>query len=82
MPGRHRSAHAHAGRRVSASAAERDTERELTERAEAAYRRLIADWKATGPAKKKGAGATHGRAPSKPTERQATRQAPAQTPAL
>jgi len=72
----------HAGRRVSASAAERDTERELTERAETAYRRLIADWKATGPAKKKGAGATHGRAPSKPTERQATRQAPAQTPAL
>jgi transposase len=50
----------HAGQRVSASAAERDAERELTERAEAAYRRLIADWKATGPAKKKGAGATHG----------------------
>jgi transposase len=47
-----------------------------------AYRRLIADWKATGPAKKKGAGATHGRASSKPTERQTTRQTKAQAPAL
>jgi len=72
----------HGGRRVSASAAEREAERELTERAEAAYRRLIADWKATGPAKKKGAGATHGRAPSTPSERQAARQAQARIPAL
>lgn len=72
----------HGGQRVSASAAERDAERELTERAEAAYRRLIADWKATGPAKKKGAGATRGHAPSRPTKRQAARQAQAQTPAL
>lgn len=67
----------HAGQRVSASAAERDAERELTERAETAYRRLIADWKATGPAKR-GAGATRGRAPSRP----AARQAQARTPAL
>jgi transposase len=72
----------HAGQRVSASAAERDAERELVARAETAYRRLIADWKATGPAKKKGAGATHGRASSKPPERQATRQTKARTPAL
>jgi transposase len=72
----------HGGRRVSASAAERDAERELTERAEAAYRRLITDWKATGPATKKGAGATRGRAPSKPPQRQAARQAKARTPAL
>jgi hypothetical protein len=71
----------HGGQRVSASAAERDTERELTERAEAAYRRLIADWNATGPTKR-GAGATRGHAPSKPPERQAARQAQAQTPAL
>ena len=71
----------HAGQRVSASAAERDAERELTERAEAAYRRLIADWKATGPAKG-GAGATRGRAPSRPSKRQAARQAQARTPAL
>jgi transposase len=72
----------HAGQRISASAAERDAERELTERAEVAYRRLIADWKATAPAKKKGAGATRGRAPSRPSERQAARQAQARTPAL
>lgn len=72
----------HGGRRISATAAERDAERELTERAEAAYQRLIADWKATGPAKKKGAGATRGRAPSTPSQRQAARQAQARTPAL
>ncbi len=71
----------HGGRRISASAAERDAERELTERAEAAYRRLINDWKATGPTKT-GAGATRGRAPSRPSKRQAARQAQAQTPAL
>jgi transposase len=71
----------HNGQRVSSSTAERAAERELTERAETAYRRLIADWKATRPAKR-GAGATHGRAPSTPSKRQATRQAPAQTPAL
>ncbi len=71
----------HNGQRVSSSTAERAAERELTEHAEAAYRRLIADWKASGP-RKTGAGATHGRAPSTPSKRQATRQAPAQTPAL
>jgi hypothetical protein len=31
--------------------AERARERELSEQAEAAYRRLIADWKASGPTK-------------------------------
>jgi transposase len=73
----------HPGERVSASTQERQTERELTERAEASYKRLIADWKATRPAtKKKGAGATHGRASTKPSTRQAARQDPAQTPAL
>lgn len=71
----------HGGQRVSASAAEREAEQELVEHGETAYRRLIADWKATGPAKR-GAGATHGHAPSKPRERQATRQTKAQTPAL
>lgn len=71
----------HNGQRVSSSTAERAAERELTEHAEAAYRRLIADWKASGP-RKTGAGATRGRAPSTPSKRQATRQAPAQTPAL
>ena len=72
----------HGGQRVSATAGERDAERELTERAETAYRRLIADWKASGPAKNTGADATHGHASQRPSKRQATRQAQAQTPAL
>lgn len=72
----------HNGQRVSANPTERQAERELTERAETAYRRLIADWKATRPAKNKDAGATHGRASQRPSKRQAARQAQAQTPAL
>ncbi len=72
----------HGGQRISASAAERDAERALAQQAEASYRRLIADWKATRPAKNTGAGATHGHASQKPSKRQATRQAQAQTPAL
>jgi transposase len=71
----------HGGQRVSASATEREAERELTKRAEAAYRRLIADWKATGPARR-GAGATRGHASQRPSKRHAARQAKAQTPAL
>lgn len=71
----------HAGQRISATAAERDAERRLTEQAEAAYRRLIADWKATGPARKS-AGATNGHASQKPSERPAARQTPSPTPAL
>jgi len=71
----------HPGQRISANAAERRSERELTERAEVSYRRLIADWQATGSANT-GAGATRGRAPSRPSKRQAARQAQAQTPAL
>jgi transposase len=72
----------HGGQRISASAIERDTERALAHQAEVAYKRLIADWKASGPGKSTGAGATHGHASSKPSKRQATRQAQAQTPAL
>jgi transposase len=71
----------HNGQRISSTKAERDAERELNRRAEDAYRRLIADWKASAPGKA-GAGATRGRAPSKPSKRQAARQAEAQTPAL
>jgi transposase len=71
----------HNGQRISSNTAERAAERDLTEHAETTYKRLIADWKASGP-RKTGAGATRGRAPSKPSKRQATRQAPAQTPAL
>ncbi len=71
----------HGGQRISSSAAEREAERELVQRAETAYKQLIADWKASGQTRK-GAGATHGHASSQPSERQAARQAPAQTPAL
>lgn len=55
-------------------------ERQLAEQAELAYRRLIADWKATGP--NKGAGAAPGRASQGPSSDQAARQAPAPEPAL
>ncbi len=71
----------HGGRRISASAAEREAERELVARGEAAYRRLIADWKASGPGRE-GAGATDGRASSGPSTGQAARQAKAPGPAL
>jgi transposase len=71
----------HGSRRISATAAERETERELVARGEAAYRRLIADWRASGPAKK-GAGATGGRASSGPSTGQAARQAKTPGPAL
>jgi hypothetical protein len=52
-----------------------DAERELSRQAETSYRRLTADWRATGPAKKVGAGATPGRASQRPSMRQAARQA-------
>ena len=57
-------------------------ERQLAEQAERAYRRLIADWKATGPAAKNGAGAAPGCASQGPSSDQAARQAPAPEPAL
>jgi transposase len=71
----------HGGARISASAAERHAERRLTEQAEAAYRQLIADWKATRPPRKS-AGATNGHASQGPSKRPAARQAPSPTPAL
>jgi transposase len=52
-----------------------DAERELSHQAEAAYRRLVSDWNATGAAKA-GAGATRGRASRKPSSGQAARQTP------
>ena len=52
-----------------------DAERELSRQAEAAYRRLVTDWKATGPAKV-GAGATPGRASHRSSKDKAARQAP------
>jgi len=52
-----------------------EAEREIARRAETAYRRTIADWKAAGPAKT-GAGATPGRASSRPSKGKAARQTP------
>jgi transposase len=67
----------HGGRPVSASASERAAERELSEQAEAAYRRLVADWRASGAApRQRGAGVPPGRAS------QAARQGSAPDPAL
>jgi transposase len=48
-------------------------ERRLATQAEAAYRRLVADWRATGP--KAGAGATPERASQRPSKGKAARQA-------
>jgi transposase len=58
---------------VWASAAQHDAERRLTEQAELAYRRLVADWQASGP--KAGAGATPERASQRPSKGKAARQA-------
>jgi transposase len=52
-----------------------DAERELSRQAEAAYRRLVNDWRSTGPAKV-GAGATPGRASQRPSKGKAARQTP------
>ena len=52
-----------------------DAERELCRQAEAAYRRLVSDWKASSPAKV-GAGATPGRASQRPSKGKAARQTP------
>ena len=51
----------------------RERERELSAQAELAYRRLVADWQASGPTKV-GAGATPGRASRGPSKGQAARQ--------
>ena len=59
----------------------RKAERELARQAEAAYRRTVADWQ-QAQAKKKGAGATPGRASRGPSSGQAARQVQAPGPAL
>ena len=59
----------------------RAAEKELAAQAEAAYRRSVRDWHAT-QAKRKGAGATPGRASDGPSSGQAARQDEAPTPAL
>jgi transposase len=62
------------------SRAQDDLERALARQAELAYRRLVTDWQQTRP--KDGAGATPGRASSRPSKRQAARQETAPPPAL
>jgi transposase len=66
---------------MAANAAMRKAERELARQAEAAYRRSVRDWQAT-QAKRKGAGATPGRASRGPSSGQAARQVQAPGPAL
>lgn len=56
------------------NAAIRASERELARQAEAAYRRTISDWQASGPVKKKGASVTPGRASNRPSKGKAARQ--------
>ena len=66
---------------VWTSSARERAERQLAEQAEAAYRRLVSDWQASGP--KAGAGATPGRASSRPSKGKAARQtSKPQQPAL
>jgi hypothetical protein len=59
----------------------RAAEKQLAAQAEAAYRRSVRDWHAT-QTKRKGAGATPGRASQGPSRGQAARQNTAPSPAL
>jgi transposase len=70
------------GQRSGSQASKREQlhERELSEQFEQAYRRLVADWQQRP--KKRGAGATPGRASSRPSRRQAARQGSVPDPAL
>jgi transposase len=73
----------HPGKRIGATAAERQAERDLAEHGENAYRRLTADWASSRPPKEKAdAGVTGGCASSGPSTGQAARQASAPNPAL
>lgn len=58
----------------------RAAERAVSQQAEVAYRRMLADWRQQP--KKKGAGATPERASNRPSSRQAARQGSAPEPAL
>jgi transposase len=64
------------GARVRVTPQQRQLDKELARQAELAYRRLVADWQASGPSKKVGAGATPGRASRGPSKGQAARQTP------
>jgi transposase len=52
-----------------------DAERELSRQAETAYRRMVSDWRSSGPGKA-GAGVTPGRASTRPSKGEAARQTP------
>lgn len=70
----------YSGPRVNESRKEREREAEFARQAEIAYRRLVADWQPQP--KKKGAGATRGRASSSHQMGQAARQGLGPNPAL
>jgi transposase len=72
----------HRGRRSGSKTSKREQahERELSEQFELAYRRLVQDWQQKP--KGNGAGATPGRASSRPSERHAARQCSVPDPAL
>ncbi len=61
--------------------AHREHERELSQQAEIAYRRLVADWKVTGPAKV-GTDATPGRASQRPSSLRRAGASPASASSL
>jgi transposase len=67
----------HDGPPVNPAPGQRLLERELQQQSELAYQRLVQDWRSTAPktTKKRGAGATPGRASQKPKEGKAARQA-------
>lgn len=62
------------GARVRVTPQQRQLDKELARQAELAYRRLVTDWRASGPRKEVGAGATPGRASRGPSKGQAARQ--------
>ena len=69
----------YSGPRVHETKTERQHEREFAQQAEIAYRRLAQDWQ---PKPKSGAGATRGRASSKPTSGKQRGRASVPNPAL
>jgi transposase len=70
----------YSGPRVHETKKDRDRETEFAEQVETAYRRLVADWQPTGP--KGGAGATRGRASSRPSSGKQRGRASVPNPAL
>ncbi len=69
----------YSGPRVHETKKQREHEREFAEQIETAYRRFVQDWR---PKPTSGAGATRGRAPSKPTSGKQRGKASVPNPAL